>query len=621
MSARSRRLNESLGSSWGDADYASDEASSVDSAKETTGEVEWEDSNKEITQQRQPDVVPLRTPRAKRSQLSQSTPPLQPRSTPSRKSTNKNSKKQSHTLESSRSRPKATRSLHRAGAEEPSEPSLIMPLMYNSRNHAMDDEHTRASPQIRQRATNQSALRRPNTTSPAVGPTSSVDNRARPSKKQEQEQETKGKELGPWYYANLVLQNFVFPLLAHILDIFSYALRHFIKPILGVILGIGIIVFGIQAGTGLLRSSVSNALLAPVCSLPGSSYFISACHTEPPHANFEELIAVQDQFDDIVDASKDVHTLPSSIKDSELAIRDLRTLVKYSRLPSRNELDNEFENFILTAKEASQDLARYNSRIGGATDRIIATNQWTMNVLRGLDQDDSSTGALQTFINALTRSFAPPSPSLQSRIFDQYVLHISRNKDEIDALIKSATSLLWVLTNLDERLTTIHAIAVNDDATISAKQGDLLSSLWTQLGGNRADVKANANSINLLRNIYAYRKRAVLHVSDTLVKLQEIQAELENLREGVAGPLLASVAAETPGQGERVGAGAAAAAAMPIEYHVEIIGRGVERLQATRGEQFRLEAQSYLNVMRGGAGTKEDGPRELEGPGVHARAG
>ncbi|KAH9863619.1 hypothetical protein J1614_009551 [Plenodomus biglobosus] len=604
MSARSRKLNESLGSSWGEANYTPDGASSAQSANGSASEVEWEDSDQEVTEQSQPDVGPLPTPRTRRSNLSQSTPQSQIRSATVRKSANKSTTAQSSTSEPSSTRRKSTKSLPRTRAEDASEPSFIMPLMYSSPNRPMGDEQVRGSPQVRQRVTTQSALRRPNATS-AVGQTSFVDRQANHANQPEQNQQV--EELGPWYYVNLALQNFLFPLLAYVLDIFFYAMRHFIKPILGVVVGIGIIVLGIQAGTGFLRSSLKNALLAPVCSLPGSNFFIPACRNDLPHANFEELIAVQNQFDDIVDASKDVHTLPSSIKDSELAIRDLRTLVKFSRLPSRNELDNEFQNFILTAKEASQDLARYNSRIGGATDRIIATNQWTMNVLRGLEQDDSSTGAAQKVFSALTRSFSAPSQSLQARIFDQYVLHISRNKDEIDSLIQSASSLLWILTNLDERLSTIYEIAVNDDTTITAKNDELLSSLWTKLGGNRADVKSNAKSINLLRNIYAYRKKAVLHVSETLVKLQEIQAELENLREGVAGPQLM--------------VGHDAAGAMSIEYHVEIIGRGVERLQATRGEQFRLEAQSYMNVMRGGGGGgKEDGGRELDGPGANARA-
>ncbi|KAI8933862.1 hypothetical protein NX059_009560 [Plenodomus lindquistii] len=604
MSVRSRRPDESLGSSWGDADYATDEASSVQSDNDPTSEVEWEDSDKEVAHQRQPHVAPLPCTRTKRTNLFQSTPPPGTRSVPPRKSANKTTARQLHSPETSRTRTRATKRQHRTGTEEPAQPTFITPTINDSSTRNMNEYQPRDSRQVRYRSENQPAQRR-QIGAPATAQQVPRGNRqARHARGHNQEREV--EELGPWYYVNWALRRFLFPFLEEVFKIFAYAMHHFIRPILGVVLGIGIIIFGLQTATGVLRSSLKNALLAPICSLPASTFFIPACREEAPHANFEDLIAVQNQFDDIVEASKDVHTLPAAIKNSELAIRDLRTLVKFSRLPSRNELDNEFENFILTAKEASQDLARYNARIGGATDRIIATNKWTMNVLRGIDEDSSSTGAVGNAINALTRSFSTPAQSLQARIYDQYVQHISRNKDEIDTLILSAGSLLWVLTNLDERLTTIYGIAVGDDNTITAKNDELLSSLWTKLGGNRADKTANAKSLNLLKNIYAYRKKAVIHVSETLVKLQEIQAELENLREGVAAPALV---------GDVEGGGG-----MPIEYHVDLISRGVERLQATRGEQFRMEAQSYLSVMRGGEWKSEEGPRELEGPHVTAKA-
>jgi hypothetical protein len=382
-------------------------------------------------------------------------------------------------------------------------------------------------------------------------------------------------------------------------------MRHFIKPFLGVILGLGVLVFGIQLASGVLRSTLSNAVLGPVCAIPGSSYLLTACATTGPtqthQANFEELINVQGRFEDILDASKDTSTLPSTIKNSELAIRDLRTLVKYSRLPSRKALDNEFEYFVQTANEASVDLSRYNSRIGAAMDRVIATNTWTMNVLSGISEKEASIGAVSRVLNKVTGAFIAPPPTLQQRIFDQYILHVSKNKEEITRLIETAQALLQVLNNLDNRLGTIFEIATNDDQTITRNQEELLSSLWTKLGGNRGDVKANSKSLNLLSNISAYRKKAVMHVSETLLKLQEIQSELENLREGIAAPEVLGYRSE-----------------VPLEYHLDMIGKGVERLQVSRGEYMRVEGETYKRLMRGGE--DGDGIRELPGPTVTVRA-
>jgi DnaJ-domain-containing protein 1 len=234
-------------------------------------------------------------------------------------------------------------------------------------------------------------------------------------------------------------------------------------------------------------------------------------------------------------------------------------------------------------------------------DRVIATNTWTMNVLSGISEKEASVGAVGRVLNQLTGAFVAQPPTLQRQIFDQYVLHVSKNKDEITGLIQTAQALLLVLQNLDERLGTIYEIATNDDQTITSRQEELLSSLWTKLGGNRGDVKANTKSLNLLSNISAYRKRAVNHVTDTLLKLQEIQAELENLREGVAAPEILGYSS-----------------GYSLEFHIDTIGKGVERLQVSRGEQMREERETYRRLMRGGE--EADSRKELPGPTVTVRA-
>ncbi|KAH6878763.1 hypothetical protein BKA58DRAFT_102503 [Alternaria rosae] len=582
MGTRSRRLEHSLGSSWGDADYASGDEGSIHSASEEASELELEDSDKETVQEPRTTV----TPRPKRNHLSKSTPTAQTQARSVRKPASRAKASQSQRIGSDRT-PK----------QDASEPSFIMPSMSNPQSGYGGSPGPK--PQARNRVRN-TTQNRPSDSPLAPGSSFMKGSATGYPQAPQQNQE----EVSPWHYVNLFWNNVVAPLLAHFLDIFSYAMRHFIKPFLGVVLGVGILVFSIQLASGILRSTVSNAVMGPVCAIPGSSYLIAACaslHTSEPQADFEELINIQSRFEDILDASKDTSALPATIKNSELAIRDLRILVKHSRLPSRKALDNEFEYFVQTANEASVDLSRYNSRIGAAMDRVIATNTWTMNVLSGISEKEASIGAVGRVINQLTGAFVAPPPTLQQRIFDQYVSHVSKNKDEITRLIETAQALLLVLHNLDERLGTIYEIATSDDQTITGRQEELLSSLWTKLGGNRGDVKANTKSLNLLANIGAYRKRAVNHVSGTLLKLQEIQAELENLREGVAAPEMLGYRSD-----------------LPLEYHIDAIGKGVERLQVSRGEHMRVEGDTYKRLMRGG--DEAEGRRELPGPTVTVRA-
>lgn len=401
------------------------------------------------------------------------------------------------------------------------------------------------------------------------------------------------------HYLGLFFKNFVTPVVRYSFGVFGHTMRN-LQPLLGLVMAVLVLIFAIQWAVGSFRSGLTMAL-SPVCIIPGSSHVIPFCASqtyEDPRVDFEDLLNAQSGLEDILDAAKDTSTLPSTIKDSEIAIRDLRTLVRHSRLPSRHQLDLEFENFVLTASEASMDLSRFNSRIGATVDRIIATNTWTRAVLSGISEQEASYGAVDRVYDALTRPFIAPPPTLQERIFDQYSLHVGKNTEEITKLIDTAVALLSVLQNLDERLDTIYQIATGDDTTITKNQEELLAQLWTKLGGNNSKVKANNKHLHLLRNISAYRKQALKHVSGTLLKLRAIQAELENLREGVAAP-------EVLGWRD----------SLPIEYHLELIDRGVDRLKQARGESMRVEGETYRNLVRGGNGER----KELPAPVVTAR--
>jgi hypothetical protein len=408
---------------------------------------------------------------------------------------------------------------------------------------------------------------------------------------------------GPWYYLNIFRQQVVAPVLQYIFGVGGYAMQC-LKPIFGVALAVGFIVLFLTSMSGLLQSTVRGAL-TPVCIIPGSSFVLPFCasvhggsnqYDEP---NFDELMQVQAKLEDVVETSKDVSTLPNAMDQSRLAIKDLKTLVHWSKLPSKSELEVEFDYFIATAKEAARDLIDYNAKIGLTMDRVISTNGWTMQVLQGLAEAEAATGSLSRTIHALNPWSAP---TLQQKIYDQYIRHVSKDKEDIGQLIEQALALMSILDHLEGHLDRIADIAARDNFHISQNREELFSSIWTKLGGNAATRKGYDKQLTLLREVFRYRKDALSHVTTTLARLQEIAAGLDNLREGVAAPEILGFRNE-----------------IPLSYYVEVIEKAVDRLSDIRGDSRQIERDAYRKVMRtGDERGLPDRPSEI--PTVYAKS-
>lgn len=561
-----QKLRASLGDSWDDANYSTDGASTANHS-----EIELEPSDNELAQEGDVDAP---TSASKGNPLSG---PL-----------SKDRMARSLRSDDNDRTPRPLKPVEPLTRSEQTEPTFIMPKLESSL-HSPNASPSRRSQVRSQNVRNRTPhLRASDRSSTSYAPVTS--SRAQPTSAPTERQQS---PLG------LIYGNVLSPLVRYLAGVFGHAMGN-LQPFFGLALAIGVLVLGIQFAIGSARSSLTMAL-SPVCLIPGSSYLVPFCATtthDDPRVDFEGLLNAQSGLEDILDAAKDTSTLPSTIKDSELAIRDLRGLVRHSHLPSRHQLDLEFENFVLTANEASMDLSRFNSRIGATVDRVIATNTWTRAVLSGISEQEASYGALDRVYGALTRTFVAPPPTLQERIFDQYSLHVSKNAEEITKLIDTGVALHAVLQNLDERLDTIYQIAIHDDTTITRDQEELLAQLWTIVGGNKSKLKNNNKKLLLLRNVSAYRKKALNHVSETLLKLREIQAELENLREGVEAPAVLGYRDE-----------------LPISYHLDLIDRGVDRLRTARGESMRVEGETYRNLV--GRGKEER--RELPAPIVTAK--
>ncbi|KFY22136.1 hypothetical protein V493_06823 [Pseudogymnoascus sp. VKM F-4281 (FW-2241)] len=380
-------------------------------------------------------------------------------------------------------------------------------------------------------------------------------------------------------------------MVSFVLDVLGKSLRILKTPLsyavaVWLLLGLSII----------MRNFLTNSIyssLSPLCRLPGSSllnlpfcptggYDASSGQTSPS-VEFDQLISVQGKFEEVLDESAAGVSLPMDMKRGEASIRDLRQLVRYSQLHSKNELVLEFDGFIETARMASYDLQKFNSHIGRAVDNVLATTRWTTRVLEGIKIRDASQGAINSFANSFANKIIAPFQPVkftESVLLDQYIKHTQIVEEEILKLIDEAQALLMVLNSLEDRLEVIHGIVTRDGHHAIAQREELLSELWTMVGGNKGKLSKTKRQLNLLTQVGVYRKSAFGHVSATILKLQQIGSGLEDLRERVGSPELLR---------DRID--------VPLSVHIENIQRGVERLEEGRQSARKSEQEHIAQTL------------------------
>lgn len=130
----------------------------------------------------------------------------------------------------------------------------------------------------------------------------------------------------------------------------------------------------------------------------------------------------------------------------------------------------------------------------------------------------------------------------------------------IERLIMEGQVQMKNLSDLEAHLDLIAELISREDFDINAQKDEVLSSLWTVLGGNKATLRRYDNGLTLLRAVTTYRKAALLHVVSAMHTLQEMKSDLEVIR-------------------ERVGAPGLTGSTIPVEVHMKSIQSGLLRLK------------------------------------------
>ncbi|KAK1635964.1 hypothetical protein BDP81DRAFT_461346 [Colletotrichum phormii] len=399
------------------------------------------------------------------------------------------------------------------------------------------------------------------------------------------------------------LPSAAFNILAWIFNVIGMALGYVQKP-----LALCLAVWLFFGASIMLQNMVTKSLttsLSPLCRIPGAAYLdLPFCPSftaspgggkesgsESANVEFDDLMNVQSQFEQVLERSADGVSLPMEMKRSESSIRDLRTMVRYSELPQRDELVYEFNEYIDTARLTASDLQKFNVHVGSAVDSVISINRWTSRYLDTLSVSETTdVGLVSQWSSWLFYPFTPTvTPFSERTLLDKYIEHTALVSDRISSLIVEAQGVLLLLTKAEENLNQIYEIVTRSSNSVKSRRDEVLWTLWTLVGANNKRLHNLNAQLSLLRQVDRQRVTAVAQISALIVDLEKIQAGLGDLRDRVAAPELVRDST----------------IAIPLTVHIETIDRGVERLEDAR-QRIRAAENDRIREALARGGTKED---------------
>jgi hypothetical protein len=308
---------------------------------------------------------------------------------------------------------------------------------------------------------------------------------------------------------------------------------------------------------------VYPVVLAPVCNVPAMPHFlfpmcslphIAASAHDAEHASiadFPSLAEITDRsLTPLAASSARSKKLSRELQETEFATSDLITLVRISDVPSREMIVESLGTFVKNARDTGRALQHLHARVHGAVDTMLATNNYALRQID--DAPDPS------FLSVIMRRNTKARVAV---IEFETVMNVM--KMQMEQLLRVARDNYQKLDMLGEDLATLHHIFVRAENLHNDNRDGLLSSFWTQLGGNRDAMRLSERSSAVLKDIKLFRSQAQTHVISALDTLNRMEADMFDLRDRVAVAALTGIK-------------------VPLEVQLQAIRASVERLKESR---------------------------------------
>ncbi|KAI8075097.1 hypothetical protein BC940DRAFT_230356 [Gongronella butleri] len=270
--------------------------------------------------------------------------------------------------------------------------------------------------------------------------------------------------------------------------------------------------------------------------------------------NFSQLVNVQEKlvhsvlqsqhqqhrssslYDDAGDDNTPLTAL--SLKNVELATRDLQMMVKYSNLALKDVLIEKLSEYLSHSRVFGRELQSMHAQARGVLDNLITYNTMTLRHLSEVQSGKRSKQHLR-------------------EVYEQAMALIEKDTNRLIMTIETAQTSLNVL---ESDLSAVHEITLQEKTYQRGEQPHILADLGNLVRGKELQRPLVRENLALLVLYDAQRVKAAKQLLLLLDQMETIQMDLEELRTQVVTPILIPES-------------------ITIEMHMETIHKAVKRLK------------------------------------------
>lgn len=248
--------------------------------------------------------------------------------------------------------------------------------------------------------------------------------------------------------------------------------------------------------------------------------------------DFTNLMEVQSGFESVLDKSTHGLSLPLELKDSEMAARSLRSLLKEGEIADKADFILELNGYIEKAGQAGSNLQTFYIHIGSTVDSVININRWTLRHINSLSMEPEAPSLppiIAWAVKPLSLFRSSEQAGNDRALLDKYSEHISLVQDRLDKLIEEGKALSLLLHQGQSHLAAINEQAERLASAGRVKSESLLSTIWAYIGRFVEEPRNFDEHIALLKKVDAQYAHTMAHLRSLIEELKDIQLYLGDL--------------------------------------------------------------------------------------------